>query len=85
LQTIAKLFEGDPQRTGADRIQCIDNEFIFTARRVNRELAARADLQAVRGTKTNAYVRRAKALGAQLCVLVLEREVPVAGRVIFEV
>src|SRR5215213_5909261 len=57
LQTIAELFEGDPQCTGADRIERIDNQLILAARRVNGKLAARTNFQTICGTKTNTRVR----------------------------
>ena len=79
LQAIAKLFESDPQRAGTDGIECINDELILTARRVNRKLSARANLQTVSRSKTNANVCRAKALSSQLRVFVFEREVPVPG------
>ena len=51
LQTIAQLFERDPQGARADRIERVNDELILATRRVDRKLAARADVQTVRRTK----------------------------------
>ena len=56
LEAIAELLEGDPQRAGADGIEGVDNELVFTAWCVDGELAARANFQTVGGTETNARV-----------------------------
>src|SRR5687768_6949440 len=85
LQTIAQLFECNPQSAGADGIETIDDEFVFTTRRVERKLSARAHVQTVRGSKPDPRVCRAKALCTQLRILVLKGEIPMARRVRFKV
>jgi hypothetical protein len=43
LQAVAELFERDPERAGADWIECVDDEFLLAARCVDGELAAGAN------------------------------------------
>src|SRR5687767_15845973 len=80
VQPIAELLESDAQRTRANRIECIDDEFILAARRVERELSACAHVKTVGGSKADLRVGGTKALGSQLRVEVFTRKFPVAGR-----
>ena len=57
LKPIAQLFKSNLQRAGADRIERFDDQFIFAARFINRQPPARAHVQSVCRTKTDAPVR----------------------------
>ena len=85
MQSIEQLFKRDSQRARADGIERVNDELIFTARRINRKLSPRAYVQTVRRTKTDPRVGRAKTFRAQLRVLILQREIPVPRRVVFEI
>jgi len=79
VEALFQLLEGELQSAQADRLHVFDIKLVLTARFVDADGAAHGHMQAVFGTKFQARQLRAKTDATHLRVIVLEREVEVAG------
>jgi hypothetical protein len=75
-----KLFEGDLQRTGADRLQEFGNKLHLAALLIDGDFTAQEDVQTVGGTKAEQRCLPTKEHSRQLSIAILEGEVDVTGR-----
>ena len=80
-----ELLERELQRADPDRLHMLDDDLIITTRLIDADTAPDNHLQAILGPELQIAVAVPEARSLHLGALVLEREVHVAGGVVFEV
>ena len=80
LELLLQLLEGLLQRALAERLEQLHRQLVLAARRVDAELSAREHLHSVARPEAHQPGVGLPDHRAQLRLLVLQREVPVAGR-----
>src|SRR5207245_3846622 len=80
LELLLQLLEGLLERALAERLEHLHRELVLAAGRVDAEAAADHDLHAVLGAEADEARGRLPHHGPDLRLVVLEGEIPVAGR-----
>src|SRR2546421_749931 len=85
LKAIPQLLKCNLQRTGANWVKCLHDQFILAARFIYCKTAPGPDVQSIFRSEAYATVCRTEAFGAKLSAFIFNREIPMTGRMRFKI